>query len=42
MKNEVLIRAMGEIDEDLILEAHEAPKRAKTLWIRWGAVAACL
>lgn len=42
MKNEVLIRAMGEIDEDLILEAHEAPKRAKTLWIRWGAAAACL
>lgn len=42
MKNEVLMRAMGEIDEDLILEAHEAPKRAKTLWIRWGAAAACL
>lgn len=42
MKNEVLIRAMGEIDEDLILEAHEAPKRAKNLWIRWGAAAACL
>ena len=42
MKNEVLIRAMSEIDEDLILEAHEAPKRAETLWIRWGAAAACL
>ena len=42
MKNETLIRAMGEIDEDLILEAHEVPKRAKTLWIRYGAVAACL
>ena len=42
MKNEVLMRAMSEIDEDLILEAHEAPKRAKTLWIRWGAAAACL
>ena len=42
MKNEALIRAMSEIDEDLILEAHEAPKRARTLWIRWGTVAACL
>ena len=42
MKNETLIRAMGEIDEDLILEAHEVPMRAKTLWIRWGAAAACL
>ncbi len=42
MKNETLIRAMGEIDEDLILEAHEVPKRAKTLWIRYGAIAACL
>ena len=41
MKNEVLIRAMSEIDEDLILEAHETT-RAKTLWIRYGAIAACL
>ena len=41
MKHEKLMRAMGEIDEDLILEAHEVPKRAKTVWIRWAACAAC-
>lgn len=42
MKHEKLVRAMGEIDEDLILEAHEPPKRAKTLWIRMAACAACV
>lgn len=41
MKHEKLMRAMGEIDEDLILEAHEAPRRAKTIWIRFAACAAC-
>lgn len=41
MKNEKLIRAMGEIDEDLILEAHES-KKPRMLWMRWSALAACL
>lgn len=41
MKHEKLIRAMSEIDEDLILEAHEE-RRAATIWIRYGAIAACL
>ena len=41
MKNEALMRAIGEIDEDLILEAHEVP-RVKTPWLRFGAIAACL
>lgn len=40
MKHEKLMRAMGEIDEDLILEAHEE-RRAKTIWIRFAASAAC-
>ena len=33
MKNEKLMRAIGEIDEDLILEAREAPKK-RNVWIR--------
>lgn len=40
MKHEKLMRAMSEIDEDLILEAHEE-RRATTLWIRFAACAAC-
>lgn len=41
MKHEKLMRAMSEIDEDLILEAHEE-RRVLPLWIRYGAIAACL
>lgn len=41
MKNEKLMRAMGEIDEDLILEAHEV-KKPRNRWVRWSALAACL
>lgn len=41
MKNEKLMRAMGEIDEDLILEAREE-RRPRPKWIRWSALAACL
>lgn len=41
MKNEKLMRAMSEIDEDLILEAR-APRKVKVKWARWSALAACL
>lgn len=41
MKNEKLMRAMSEIDEDLILEAH-AERRVIPFWTRLGAIAACL
>lgn len=41
MKNEKLMRAMGEIDEDLILEAREA-RKPRVHWVRWSALAACL
>lgn len=41
MKNEKLIRAMSEIDDDLIAEAHEN-KKPRILWVRWSALAACL
>ena len=39
MKNEKLMRAIGEIDEDLIAEAHETVKPRKR-WVRWSAMAA--
>lgn len=41
MKNEKLMRAMGEIDEDLILEAREV-RKPRVHWVRWSALAACL
>ena len=41
MKYEKLMRAIGEIDEDLIAEAHEE-KRAKLIWVRFAACAACV
>ena len=41
MKNEKLMRAMSEIDEDLILEAR-TPRKVKVKWARWSALAACL
>lgn len=40
MKYEKLMRAIGEIDEDLIAEAREE-KRAKLIWVRFAACAAC-
>ena len=39
MKNEKLMRSIGEIDEDLIAEAHETTK-PRARWIRWSAMAA--
>ena len=41
MKNEKLMRAMSEIDEDLIAEAHET-QRPRVRWARWSALAASL
>ena len=41
MKNEKLMRAMSEIDEDLILEAHEE-RRVIPFRTRLGVIAACL
>ena len=41
MKNEKLMRAIGEIDEDLIAEAHET-QRPRVRWARWSALAAGL
>ena len=42
MKSEAFLRAVGQIDDDLILEAADAPVRRAPAWIRpLSAVAAC-
>lgn len=46
MKNEKLLNAIGKIDDELILAAVEVPakkeKKKRSVWIKWGALAACL
>lgn len=46
MKNEILLDALGKMDEELIAEAapgKKPPKKAKNAaWVKWGAMAACL
>ncbi len=43
MKNEKILRVIGEIDNKYIVEAATNEKRKKTSsWIKWGAIAACL
>lgn len=43
MKNEKLLGAIGKIDDNLIHGAvNDAPKKKKPIWIKWGAMAACL
>ena len=41
MKNEKLLDAMGQIDDQLILEAAEIKKSQKQ-WVKWWVAAACL
>ena len=42
MKNEKLLRAIGEIDDELIANAAQKPINNSNHWIKWGALAACL
>ena len=46
MKNEKMLNAIGKIDEDLVLAAMEVPAKKirvkRNVWLKWGAVAACL
>ena len=43
MKKEQLYEALGDIDEKYIAEArHETKKKVTPLWLRWGAMVACL
>ena len=43
MKRDDLVHAIGEIDDDLILQADAPPKKTNAFrgWKRWGTVAAC-
>lgn len=42
MKNEILARAIGEIDDDLIADAHTAARKVQFPARRLGAMAACM
>lgn len=43
MKKEKLYEAIGEIDDNYINDAHlTAKKNPRPLWMKWGAMAACL
>lgn len=42
MTSEALLRAIGNISDDLIEGAEEPPVRCANPWVRWGAMAAAL
>lgn len=42
MNSKILSEAMGELDTRYIDEAVNYKKKAKRVWVRWGAAAACL
>ena len=43
MKNEKLLDAIGQIDDNLIHDAvHDTCKKKKPAWFKWGVIAACL
>lgn len=47
MTDDTLFRAVGEIDDELLLETEtflnqNKPKQSAARWVRWGAAAACL
>lgn len=41
MKHEKLIRAVGEVGDDLIARAQQPAEKKKVVWLRWTALAAC-
>ncbi len=42
MKNEKMYEAIGNINEDYIKSAHAPRVKRQTVWVKWGAMAACL
>ena len=42
MTNEKLYEAIGEISDNKIKEAKQVRKNKQPIWLKWGAVAACL
>ncbi len=41
-KEQILLRAMSDIDDELIEDARREGKLSSHRWVRWGALAACL
>jgi hypothetical protein len=43
MKNERILNCLGDVDENYIAEAApSAQKKHRPIWVKWGAMAACL
>lgn len=42
MKKEELYDVLGDVNEIYVNEAHATAKKARSLWIKWIAIAACL
>ena len=42
MKNEIFLRAMGDVDDDLIADAHTVTKKVRLPMRHFAALAACL
>ncbi len=42
MKREKFCELLGEINEDYVKEAETIKKAKKPVWVKWGAMAACL
>lgn len=42
MTNEKLYEVLGDINEKYVSEARVYQKAKKSIWAKWGAVAACL
>jgi len=43
MKKEQLYEVLGDINENYINDAHKtAKKKSRPVWVKWGAIAACL
>ena len=42
MTNEKLYEVLGDINEKHVKEAREYRKTKKPVWLKWGAMAACL
>ena len=42
MKKEKLYETIGDINENYVNEAHMTAKKARSGWLKWGAMAACL
>ena len=42
MTNEKLYEVLGNINEKYVSEARAYQKAKKSIWAKWGAIAACL